>query len=363
MAEKIPIWVSGQQKWVKGVNDTTSCNDIIFALTGNPEGDYVIIEKWKDVEKPLNGLVKVWQVWKEWGDAQDEVKLTLRKVLDSDSGRESSCSFRKKRHHKGKCFGQSIHPKKLSQLSKTQNIERLLKLILVQGETIQSQIRKLREREVQIELIEEEKHKERVSALGSNYVIETYLGRSNEDEKENDSGVVTETHSSENQTPPFGNEAEGLAPLEEDSEIKELKNQIQFWEKIVRLNKKLEKKEETLVRLYISLRQMTEKDEAKVLGDLRRVSIECSRCEQELEANNFRLLNVETVIREKRKKLQRLHSELEASEMETFRLTEVRKSLCQNQLLVANLDSNSDTGLSSLHSSSEEGACTFDAVL
>lgn len=59
-----------------------------------------------------------------------------------------------------------MHPRRLAQLSKTQNIERLLKLILVQGETIQNQILRLKERENQIEELEREQHETRVNVLG-----------------------------------------------------------------------------------------------------------------------------------------------------------------------------------------------------
>lgn len=75
---------------------------------------------------------------------------------------------RRQHRHKSACskYGQTVHPRRLAQLSKTQNIERLLKLILVQGETIQNQILRLKERENQIEELEGEQHKNRVNVLG-----------------------------------------------------------------------------------------------------------------------------------------------------------------------------------------------------
>lgn len=87
----------------------------------------------------------------------------------SCSGRSSPVSTGRRKHrHKAACskYGQTVHPRRLAQLSKTQNIERLLKLILVQGETIQNQISRLKERENQIEELEGEQHKNRVNVLG-----------------------------------------------------------------------------------------------------------------------------------------------------------------------------------------------------
>lgn len=85
-------------------------------------------------------------------------------------GRSSPVSTggRRKHRHKSACskYGQTVHPRRLAQLSKTQNIERLLKLILVQGETIQNQILRLKEREDQIEELEREQHETRVNVLG-----------------------------------------------------------------------------------------------------------------------------------------------------------------------------------------------------
>lgn len=54
-------------------------------------------------------------------------------------------------------------------------MERLLKLVLTQGETIQSQLRKLRHQEEQIERYEEQMHRMRSLQEGDNYVVESYL--------------------------------------------------------------------------------------------------------------------------------------------------------------------------------------------
>lgn len=401
---ELPVWVSGQQLWVRGLDKKTTCNDVIKALLGHPDENYVIVERWRRVERPLGGDTRLLKLWSTWGDAQDEVKLSLKRISDDDSGRGSPTSYtRRKKHHHHHHYknhhrqqqitqsqSQTIHPKRLQQLSKTQNIERLLKLILVQGETIQNQLQKLHEREDQIEHLEDEKHRARVNLLGSNYVLETYLGGAQDDvtktagtsatptgdeEKENDSGVVTENgpSSSENtsNTPTTEDtkeeEEEDFTTIEEDieTEIKELQKRIELWEKIMKVNKKLEKEEESLVRLYVSVRRCDELQELRTELDRKRQEIDDNH--KELEKYNYSLSETDVALNARRKYLRRLQSELEASDLETEMLLKASdaKNARQQKLMRSGLDfdSNSDTGLSSLHSSSEEGTYVLDTLV
>ncbi|KAL1114934.1 hypothetical protein AAG570_007757 [Ranatra chinensis] len=326
MAGELPVWVCGQQLWLKGVDTKTTCNDIILALVGRVDEGYAIIERWRGVEKPLSGLVRVWKVWCQWGDAQHEVKLTLKRVPEGCP--EPPVPSRKK-HFRQKAQAHTVHPKKLCHLSRAQNIEKLLKLILAQGETIQNQLKKLHERDCQIE---EEAAKVSPGGRGDD-----------PEEKENDSGVVTEPPTEENNPPGPRHE-----PVEALFEKRELQKKIELWEKIVKVNKKLEKEE----------------DEASIAAELRRIQIESEKSAKELEHNSYNISKADLWINERRKHLQRLHLELEASDNETARLMRLSESLSRfkdkNPL---DVDSNSDTGLSSLHSSSEEGTYILDAIL
>ena len=61
---EIGVWVDGVQKWVTGVTRRTTCHDVIKALlraqgscNRTHETDvnsYVIVERWRKVEKPLD---------------------------------------------------------------------------------------------------------------------------------------------------------------------------------------------------------------------------------------------------------------------------------------------------------------------
>lgn len=125
-----------------------------------------------------------------------------------DSGRESptgSAIVRRRRHRASKSTAawltqaQTVHPK-----SSKSTIEKLMSLILEQGETIQHQLSKLRDREIQISQLEEQRHRLREQEHGKNYLLETYLNGLHEAEEKDlttinsDSGVNTEDTQSPN---------------------------------------------------------------------------------------------------------------------------------------------------------------------
>ncbi|XP_046665792.1 ras association domain-containing protein 10-like [Homalodisca vitripennis] len=365
MAGELPVWVSGQQLWVRGVDRKTTCADVISALLGRPDESYVIVERWRKVERPLGGETRLLKLWSAWGDAQRDVRLSLRRVADDDSGRGSPASVsRRKKHYRQKQQSQTIHPRRLAQLSKSQNIERLLKLILVQGETIQHQLKRLHDRDDQIDHLEEQKHRTRVGLLGSNYLLETYLGDAcrEDEEKENDSGVVTEQPSSENTSTPTGEdtkEDDEDPTIEEDleAEIHDLQKRIELWEKIVKVNKRLEKEEESVLRLSVAIKRSDELSELR--GELDRVKEETERNAKELEHTANSLSETDSALESRRRYLKKLQLDLEVTDVETERLTRVAEVRGKG----VDPDSNSDTGLSSLHSSSEEGSYPLDTLV
>ncbi|KAG8315246.1 adherens junction maintenance [Homalodisca vitripennis] len=365
MAGELPVWVSGQQLWVRGVDRKTTCADVISALLGRPDESYVIVERWRKVERPLGGETRLLKLWSAWGDAQRDVRLSLRRVADDDSGRGSPASVsRRKKHYRQKQQSQTIHPRRLAQLSKSQNIERLLKLILVQGETIQHQLKRLHDRDDQIDHLEEQKHRTRVGLLGSNYLLETYLGDAcrEDEEKENDSGVVTEQPSSENTSTPTGEdtkEDDEDPTIEEDleAEIHDLQKRIELWEKIVKVNKRLEKEEESVLRLSVAIKRSDELSELR--GELDRVKEETERNAKELEHTANSLSETDSALDSRRRYLKKLQLDLEVTDVETERLTRVAEVRGKG----VDPDSNSDTGLSSLHSSSEEGSYPLDTLV
>ena len=67
--EDIPIWIDGAQKWMTGLTRRTTCDDVIYALLharGLLETDstdnYAVFERWRAVERPLQGRTKIVKV-------------------------------------------------------------------------------------------------------------------------------------------------------------------------------------------------------------------------------------------------------------------------------------------------------------
>uniref|UniRef100_A0A182SWG1 Ras-associating domain-containing protein n=1 Tax=Anopheles maculatus TaxID=74869 RepID=A0A182SWG1_9DIPT len=295
--DEIPVWIKGEQRWISGVSDDTTCGDLIEVLMQQEQGtgpstpdvkDYCITERWRQVEQVLDNGTKIWQIWTAWGKAQPEVKFILRRAdgshgpvgsggtavagggthgtgeRDRDSGRGSptgsinSAIVRRKRHRAQKStfawmtHGQTIHPKS----SKT-SIERLMKLILEQGDIIQQQLSKLRDREMQINMIEEERHRLREREHGKNYLLETYLKGLTEatetDPNAIDSGITSEATTTASPEMDFAPEhdSDNNASASGEASVRE---QIKLLEKIVSLNKQIQREEESAVKLFQRVR-------------------------------------------------------------------------------------------------------------
>lgn len=98
----------------------------------------------------------------------------------------------------GVCRPRCGPPKTMSLLPffRSETMERLMRLVVAQGETIQTQLRRLQERECQIEQYEQQMHLLRVQNLGRDYLLHSYLkddscetkDEPGSEEKSNDSG-------------------------------------------------------------------------------------------------------------------------------------------------------------------------------
>lgn len=169
-------------------------------------------------------------------------------------------------------------------------------LILEQGETIQQQLRKLRDKEIQISRIEEDRHKLREKEHGKNYLLETYLNGLHEaDDKDlakehSDSGINTE----DTATPDVG--MQSPATLHED-EIKiesttttetqynddNSIEQIEMLEKMVSINKKLQREEELLLKLTVKIRRYEYENPNLTEDDMKR---EINKINEEIDKRN-----------------------------------------------------------------------------
>ena len=186
-----------------------------------------LVEQWRGVERPLSDSSKILKLWLAWGEERAQVKFVVKRVssssssggalptaaagggtLDRKAGSRAppSCassvtSGKRTRRRNSRLTSSraadlwsrtdTYHPSALSKGSssslaaavstktssslQSSEIERLMRIILTQGETIHSQLKKLQEREGQIDSIEQQVHDTRTKTAGKDYLLNAYL--------------------------------------------------------------------------------------------------------------------------------------------------------------------------------------------
>ncbi|XP_036671093.3 uncharacterized protein meru isoform X1 [Drosophila suzukii] len=104
--KEIPIWMDdGEARYVSGVTNKTTCDDIIKALIddelsngdglycgNNPKdggqrntaaasrdyGDYIITESWGGIERSYDGNMAILPVWRAWSRVHNELRISLK---------------------------------------------------------------------------------------------------------------------------------------------------------------------------------------------------------------------------------------------------------------------------------------------
>ncbi|KFB35581.1 AGAP005601-PA-like protein [Anopheles sinensis] len=170
---EIPIWIRGEARFVSGINGTTTCSNIIHALiddeilNGNygsedvavsrDVNDYVIIERWREVEQVLAGDTRILSIWNAWGDARNEVQFRLK--------------INKTNLEKG-TSGKEIKSKK--QKEKIGLINRMMRKVLKQGEAIQNHLSQISQKST--EKRQQEKFRKYVRKnCGKHLIMENFL--------------------------------------------------------------------------------------------------------------------------------------------------------------------------------------------
>lgn len=349
--EELPIWVRGEQRWVSGIIAETTCQDIVTVLvrdeisrgkcTYQPER-YHITERWRGVEQPLDLHAPILDIWNAWGTAQPEVKILLRRIKDDRfTNRKRRCKSDSSTKSDRSAY-KTIHPRRIHALQiekEPSSTEQLIKLVLAQGEVIRKQLKKLRNSEYQIGFLEEKTHKARERKHGSNYLLETYLRGLSEavnpniEENQNgdrnsDSGVVTEVDSEQsnhNNKPSSSVENERFSPCsdklensdkdDDEESVNEitLKQQTELLEAISKINKKILKEEECLVRFYTNIKKSGKENKSsteevtKLLTNLR---AEMAKTACEMQHNEIVLEETIEKVLNRKEHLESLHKDL-----------------------------------------------------
>lgn len=207
-----------------------------------------------------------------------------------------------------------------------------MRLVVAQGETIQTQLRRLQERESQIEQYEQQMHLLRVQNLGTDYLLHSYLkddsceakDEPGSEEKSNDSGVVTEElpeapvcHRLETDAP---KEAAATRPGSED-----IDDVFAILTKIEEVNTRLLHEEEALSGMSGAVEAAHEqhRDEEELLRqELSCVAHVHAQLVADARQNEQTLRETEVVLWQQRKQLEMLLIEDTESDLETKALRE-----------------------------------------
>lgn len=274
-----------------------------------------------------------------------------------------------------------------------------MRLIVAQGETIQAQLRRLRDKDDQIDLIEQHRHRLRMRQMGANYLIDTYLG---EEDEPNDQDIPRSiTRSKEQHRETTKAEKEQQATTKTDPQLNAHKGDekgqccVQLYEQILEVYRRLNAEEEKINRLTVALQQewsnrpssttcpKSDNPEVKCIKDeVESVAALNATLAVEIAENERTLHESRMLIGDKQQYIVRLTADVEALESDGNDLQEQRvrveeeSSTCSpgssgddsgiqrdhssavtpEKDKEADTDSNSDTGLSSLHSSSDDNS-------
>ncbi|KAF0309339.1 Ras association domain-containing protein 10 [Amphibalanus amphitrite] len=408
MTSEVPVWVDGVEKWVTGVGRRTTCADLVHALLSAERRQtpsehevraHAIVERWRQVERPLDPAARIQKVWRTWGEDTAEVRFTLKRV-GPQTPKEVKAPRRRQRHRwRSSSSLEAVHPRKLGAEPDTvlrgDVVERLMQTILVQGETIAAQLRRLHEREDLIGYYEHKMHRMREDEHGADYLLRTYLrdGEPAEAEKaSHDSGVGAELGADAPESP--------RRDVSEEEAVSDLRQTLMYLERIVELNSRIAEQEEAALRLGHRTRRAAAPT-AEPAGELTaaraevaRLAAVCAQQTAEIERNERALTECERLLTERRHRLLQLERELDDADGETSRLLAARlavaaqpghqlppppaeprwtspslppppahtpapASATHKDTSGGDGDSNSDTGLSSLHSSSDEAAAGY----
>ncbi|XP_062277150.1 ras association domain-containing protein 9 [Scomber scombrus] len=194
--KEIQVTVCNEEKVVCGVTKHTTCADMIQALLedhksiqesqrllhGEPK-DFCLVERWKGFERALPPLTRILRLWYAWGDQRPFIQFILVKTSDfvpqpAKKGGKSKGTKPKRWEHGRNQYPQSLPVEKQKRIVKkafrkleklhkeskscpgTEEIDRMVQMILDQDHTIREQIQQMRDLDFEIEHFEDEMQRE-----------------------------------------------------------------------------------------------------------------------------------------------------------------------------------------------------------
>lgn len=90
MAVEIPVKIGRQTKWISGIVERTTCNDILIGvlmsekLLDCPESEvgnyFALVEMWRSVSKVLSGSSPILRIWIAWAAEQPQVVFVVKRI-------------------------------------------------------------------------------------------------------------------------------------------------------------------------------------------------------------------------------------------------------------------------------------------
>ncbi|XP_050354775.1 ras association domain-containing protein 8 [Nymphalis io] len=87
---ELKVWVEGIQRIVCGVTETTTCQDVVFALahaTGKV-GRFTLIERWRNNERLLAPQEYPLKILMKWGEYSNDIQFILRRSDNNSSNQK-----------------------------------------------------------------------------------------------------------------------------------------------------------------------------------------------------------------------------------------------------------------------------------
>ncbi|XP_066541398.1 ras association domain-containing protein 9 [Hoplias malabaricus] len=189
--KEIQVLVCQEEKVVCGVTKHTTCADVVQALLddhktipeskrllhGEPK-EFCLLERWKGFERPLPPLTRILRLWNAWGEERNFIQFVLVKTSDfvpSSTGAKRATKSRMSRSRRWE-QGPGQYAKtlpverqkrmvkkafrKLEKMQKggwaegSEEIDKMVQLLISQDHTIRQQMHQMRELDLEIQEME-----------------------------------------------------------------------------------------------------------------------------------------------------------------------------------------------------------------
>ncbi|KAH0946770.1 hypothetical protein HN011_011742 [Eciton burchellii] len=91
---ELKVWVEGIQRIVCGVTETTTCQDVVYALAHATAqtGRFTLVERWRTNERLLAPFENPLKILMKWGEYSSEVQLILRRSTSENNNKTTALS-------------------------------------------------------------------------------------------------------------------------------------------------------------------------------------------------------------------------------------------------------------------------------